>query len=97
MEDKAREIRAFLYSRVFNPVLSSPTASPYLKQGIMNTIRRMQGMDADDMVRYIHWLIEHGSETSGHFADQMRAEGFARFEDVRLEFDLRFSRVWQRS
>lgn len=97
MRDKEREIRAFLYSRVFTPVLDSATASPYLKQGIVNTICRLQSMDADDMVRYVHWLVEHGSDTSGLFAERMRTEGFTRFEDVRHEFDLRFSRTWLRS
>ena len=94
MGDKEREIRAFLHSRVFDPVLNAPHSSPRLKHGVMNTIRRMQDMDAYDMVRYFHWLVEHGSDTSGSFAEQMRAEGFTRFEDVRHEFDMRFSRTW---
>ncbi len=97
MGDKEREIRAFLHSRVFDPILHAPTASPSLKLGVLNTIRRLQDMDADDMVRYVHWLVEHGSDTSGSFAAQMRAEGFTRLEDIRHEFDARFSRVWRRS
>ena len=97
MPDKEREIRAFLYSRVFDPILNSPTASPELKQGVRNTIIRIQGQEANDIVRYIHWLIEHGSETSGSFAQQMHAEGFTRFEDIRHEFDARFSAAWLRS
>lgn len=95
--DKAREIRAFLFSRVFDPVLNSDRASDELKQGVRQTIQRLEGQDADDMVRYIHWLIEHGSETSGSFSHQMLEEGFTRFEDIRHEFDLRFSRTWRRS
>jgi len=97
MADKEREIRAFLHSRVFDPVLNSPFASPRVRRGVINTIHRMQGMDADDMVRYFHWLVEHGSDTSGSFAEQMRDEGFTRFEDIRHEFDVRFSRAWLRS
>ena len=96
MGDKEREMRAFLHSRVFDPVLNSPTASPRLKQGVRDTIRRMQDQDADDMARYFHWLVEHGSDTSGRFTEQLRAEGFTRFEDIRHEFDARFSRAWLR-
>lgn len=97
MAEKEREIRAFLHSRVFDPVLNSPHASPALRQGIMNTIRRLHDFDADDMVRYVHWLTEHGSDTSGSFAEQLRAEGFTRLEDIRAEFDARFSKTWLRS
>lgn len=97
MAEKEREIRAFLHSRIFDPVLNSPSASPELHRGIHNTIYRLHDFDADDMVRYIHWLLEHGSETSAAFAERMRAEGFQRFEDVRREFDARFNQRWLRS
>jgi hypothetical protein len=95
MHDRERALRAFLFSRIFDPILHSDSASEHLKYGIRNTIQRLEGQDADDIIRYIHWLTEHGSDTSGTFAAQMQAEGFTRFEDIRHELDLRFNRLWQ--
>lgn len=96
MHDRERALRAFLFSRIFDPILNSDSASETLKAGIRNTIQRLEGQDADDIVRYIHWLTEHGSDTSGAFAEQMRREGFMCFEDIRHELDLRFNSLWQR-
>ena len=96
MAEREREIRAFLHNRVFDPILDSPHASADLKRGVENTILRMSGFDADDIVRYVHWLVEHGSDTSGSFSEQIRAEGFTCFEDIRHDFDIRFVGRWRR-
>lgn len=46
---KEQEIMDFLHEHIFDPVLTSPTASDALKQGIRLTIMRMGRQDAAGM------------------------------------------------
>ncbi len=84
-----REIMDFLHEHVFAPVLSSPHASKALKQGVRLTMTRLEQRDAKGMIRYF-WSAVIGTERSVGFAAQMRAEGFARFEEAIDEFRIRF-------
>jgi hypothetical protein len=85
------EIMAFLRERVFDPILSSPKASNRLKQGVRYTIMRLNDLDAAGMVRY-YWSAVVGTDKSIAFAQDMRDEGYSRFEDrdVLDEFRVRF-------
>ena len=82
---KEAEIMSFLHEHVFDPILSSPTASPRLKQGVRLTITRMQQRDAIGMMSY-YWSAIIGTDKSTRFATEMRQEGFTRFEETIDEF-----------
>ncbi|KQQ17553.1 hypothetical protein ASF59_00055 [Methylobacterium sp. Leaf121] len=84
-------IMDFLQARVFQPILTSPTASERLKQGCRLTITRLEQRDAAKMVHYF-WSAVVGTERSTSFAAQMRLEGFDRFEEVISEFRARFEK-----
>ncbi len=84
-----QQIMDFLHQRVFDPVLTSPTASERLKQGIRLKIVRLEKRNAAGMVRYF-WSAVIGTERSIGFAAQMRQEGFSRFEESIEEFRVRF-------
>ena len=94
---KEAEIMAFLQQHVFEPILSSARASERLKQGVRMTIVRMSQRDAAGMVHY-YWSAIVGTERSVNFADDMRREGFTRFEDPGVidEFRRRFNDPWLR-
>jgi hypothetical protein len=85
------EIMDFLQDRVFQPVLTSPTASERLKQGVRLTITRMSQRDAAGMIHYF-WSAVVGTERSTSFAAQMRREGFERFEEAIEDFRARFDK-----
>lgn len=88
---KEAEIMDFLQDRVFQPVLTSPTASERLKQGVRLTITRMSQRDATGMIHYF-WSAVVGTERSTSFAAQMRREGFERFEEAIEDFRARFDK-----
>ena len=67
------------------PILTSPRASAKLKQGVRDTIMRMQERDAAGMIQY-YWSAIIGTEKSKGFSAQMRNEGFSRFEEAIDEF-----------
>ena len=79
----------FLHQRIFDPILQSSEASEKLKQGVRYTIMRMEQRDAAGMIGY-YWSAIIGTERSIGFAEQMRREGFGRFEEALEEFRLRF-------
>lgn len=95
---KKAELVGFLHERVFDPILRSDRASDRLKQGVRLTIMRMNERDAGGMVRY-YWSAIVGTERSIRFAEDMRREGFTRFEDPDTldEFRRRFNDEWLRS
>ena len=93
---KEQELMDFLQLRVFQPVLSSRTASKGLKSGVNLTIYRMNQRDAAGMVQYF-WSAIIGTERSVGFAQQMKKEGFDRFEEVIDDFRVRFNDVWLNS
>ena len=88
-------VMAYLHEHVFDPILESKTASAGLKKGIRLTIMRLMERDAKGMVHY-YWSAISGTDRSIRFADEMRNEGFIRFEetieDFRRRFDDRFLR-----
>ena len=94
--NKEEEIMQFLHENVFDPILSSKDASENLKKGVRYTIMRLKERDALGMIQY-YWSAIIGTERSIGFAQQMRAEGFTRFEEVIDEFRDRFSDRWLRS
>ena len=89
---------AFLHEHVFDPILQSDLASNRLKQGVNYTIMRMKERDPAGMVQY-YWSAIIGTERSIQFAEDMRREGFTRFEDTEVldEFRRRFNDDWIRS
>lgn len=87
---------AFLHERVFDPVLNSASVSPNIKAGVNLTITRMQQRDAVGMIQYF-WSAIVGTEHSVRFAQLMKDEGFARFEEVREDFQSRFNDEWLES
>jgi predicted glycosyl hydrolase (DUF1957 family) len=90
---KKTEVLRFLHEQVFDPVLASPTASQSLKNGIRQTIMRMNERDANGIVQF-YWSAIIGTERSTSFARKMREEGFARFEEILEEFRDRFNHKW---
>jgi hypothetical protein len=97
-EEKKAELMAFLHEKVFNPILESPDASQRLKSGVRLTIIRMNECDPRGMVQY-YWAVIRGTDRSIRFAEDMRREGFTRFEDEEIleEFRVRFGDRWLRS
>ena len=97
-EAKKRELMIFLHEHVFDPILQSNLASNRLKQGVNYTIMRMKERDPAGMVQY-YWSAIIGTERSIQFAEDMRREGFTRFEDPEVldEFRRRFNDDWIRS
>ena len=83
------QIMQFLNKRVFSPILNSNDASPALKSGVRYTIMRMNERDAPGMIDYF-WSAMKGTPRSIGFAAKMEREGFDRFEEVFVEFRLRF-------
>lgn len=83
------EIIAFLDERVFDPVLTSSTASAGLKNGVRLTRVRLRHRDAAGMLNYF-WSGVIGKDRSRGFAARMRHEGFDRFEEAIDEFRERF-------
>ena len=92
---KEQEVMDFLHEHIFDPVLTSTTASESLKQGIRLTIMRMGRQDAAGMVQY-YWSAIVGTERSIGFAARMRQEGFTRFEEALEEFRVRFDNAFLR-
>lgn len=95
LDAKQQQIMSYLHEHIFQPVLTSPSASEQLKSGIRFTIMRMEQLEAPKMIQYF-WSAIIGTERSIGFAAKMQAEGFTRFEeifqDVRVRFDDRFLR-----
>ena len=87
---KEEEIMTFLNENVFDPILSSESASESLKKGVRYTIMRLEQRDAKGMISYYGSAIV-GTERSTEFARQMRDEGYTRFEEVIDEFRDRFN------
>lgn len=98
MDTKKAEILAFLHEHVFDPILSSPTASEKLKKGVRYTIMRMNERDAAGCRQY-YWSAIIGTDRSIPFANAMRDEGFSRFEDREIleQFRTMFDDDWLRS
>lgn len=94
-EAKKAELMAFLHEHVFDPILESPQASERLKRGVRLTIMRMNERDPAGMVQY-YWSAIVGTDRSINFAEDMRSEGFSRFEDPGIidEFRRRFGDRW---
>ena len=90
---KEQEIMEFLDGKVFQPVLTSSSASKELRAGINMTITRLNQRDAAGMVQYF-WSAVIGTERSIGFAHRMKKEGFVRFEEVLEEFRERFNDTW---
>ena len=90
---KKVEILAFLHEQVFDPILSSSTASKSLKQGVRYTIMRLEERDPGGIVSY-YWSAIVGTDRSVEFARQMRGEGFTRFEEIIDMFRDRFGDRW---
>jgi hypothetical protein len=68
-------------------------ASKELKAGVNLTITRLRQRDAIGMVQYF-WSAVIGTEKSISFAQRMKQEGFARFEEVLEEFRVKFNDKW---
>lgn len=92
---KEEEIFLFLETSVFEPILTSPTASEKLKRGVRLTMVRLKERDAAGMIQYF-WSAIVGTERSVPFATEMKAEGFTRFEECIDEFRARFNDAWLR-
>ena len=92
---KEQEIMDFLYKNVFDPILNSPNASDTLKKGVNYTVMRMNQKDAMGMIKY-YWSAIIGTDRSTNFANQMKTEGFIRFEEIIDEFRDKFNNEWIR-
>ena len=90
---KEDELMQYLHEHVFDPILDSATASKKLKQGVRMTITRMRQRDAAGMIHY-YWSAITGTDRSTAFASLMEAEGFTRFEEVRVDFNKKFNDAW---
>lgn len=90
---KKAEVLALLHAQVFDPILSSPSASSALKQGVRYTIMRLEERDPAGIVSY-YWSAIVGTDRSVDFARQMRSEGFTRFEEIIDDSRDRFGDRW---
>lgn len=86
---REREIMGFLHKHVFDPILSSRSASTALKSGVRLTIVRLEQRSAEKMIQY-YWNAIIGTERSVGFSVRMRQAGFTRFEETIDEFRQRF-------
>jgi hypothetical protein len=86
---KEKDIMDFLHAHVFDPILTSPTASSSLKSGVRLTIVRMERLSAEKMIQY-YWNAVIGTERSVGFSAKMRQEGFLRFEETLEDFRRQF-------
>ena len=93
---KEDEILNFLSKNVFQPILTSKTASQELKSRVNLTIIRIKQRDAEGMRQYF-WSAIIGTERSTKFAKRMKQEGFTRFEEVIDEFRDKFNDTWLHS
>jgi hypothetical protein len=93
---KELEFMLYLREHVFDPILTSPSASRSLKAGVRFTINRMEERNAAGMVQYF-WSAIIGTPRSIGFAARMKNEGFTRFEEVLEEVRVRFNDKWLRS
>ena len=94
--DKKKEVLDYLHENVFDPILNSSKASRGLKQGVQLTIMRMNERDHAGIVHYYLSAIS-GTDRSIKFADDMKAEGFTRFEEIFEDFRIRFDDKWLKS
>jgi predicted glycosyl hydrolase (DUF1957 family) len=96
---REQQIMDYLHEHVFDPILNSPQASERLTRGVRLTITRMRQRDALGMLSY-YWSAIIGTERSTPFAEEMRREGFSRFEeiidDMRARFDPTFSNKFRK-
>lgn len=90
---KKDEILEFLSENVFDPILTSKTASKELKAGVNLTIARLKQRDAVGIAQYF-WAAIAGTDRSTKFAKRMKDEGFTRFEEVRKKFKKKFDDEW---
>ena len=93
--EKKEELLAFLQENIFDPIQNSPTSSIILKQGIRLIIMRMKNKDPQGIIDFYRSKVI-GSEKITKFAEQMKAEGFTRFEEIADEFQKRFNEKWLR-
>lgn len=91
---KEQELMNFLHEKVFDPILSSPTASGKIKSGVNLTIGRMNKLPAEKMVHYFWSAL--ANENAITFSKHMKEEGLTRFEDVMEEFRDKFNDTWIR-
>lgn len=89
------EIMDFLHEKVFDPILDSRTALPKTKSGVNLTVARMSRLSAEKMIQYFWSALV--MENAQRFADELKAEGQPRFEDVQEEFKRRFDDSWLQS
>jgi hypothetical protein len=96
MGKKELELLNYLKQKVFNPILTSDSASFRLKQGVRHTVKIMRKLDAKGMLSY-YWNSIIGSSRSRNFSRLMKEEGFTRFEEVTDEIRKKFDDKWFRS
>jgi hypothetical protein len=96
MGKKELELLNYLKQKVFNPILTSDSASFKLKQGVRHTVNTMRKLDAKGMLSY-YWSSIIGSSKSRSFAKLMKEEGFTRFEEVVDEMRVKFDDKWYRN
>lgn len=89
---KEEEIMGFLHEKVFDPILDSRTAPAKTKSGVHLTIARMSRLSAEKMRQYFWSALV--TENAQRFAEELKAEGLPRFEDVQEEFKQRFDDSW---
>lgn len=89
---KEQELMNFLHQKVFDPILSSPSAPTKIKSGVNLTIARMNKLSAEKMVQYFWSAL--ATDNAIAFSKQMKAEGLTRFEDVMEEFRDKFNDNW---
>ena len=75
---KEEEIMRFLEEHIFEPILSSSSASKKLKQGVRLTKMRMGKRD-DEGMRHYYWSAIVGTEKSIGFAKILKKEGHILF------------------
>lgn len=98
--DVQADMLDYLHSRVFDPILTSPTASPSAKAGVRLTATRLEAFrnqpEGADKINHFFWAAISGTEESVRFFDLLKLEKLPSFEAEFDEFRRRWVADWDR-
>lgn len=94
--EKKAEILSYFHLQILDPILISLTASQSLKRQICQAMRKMGRYDSCTVLK-CYWTEIQGEDRRTKLADQMRDEGFPRFEQMAEEVKMKFNTTWLRS
>jgi len=98
--DVQSDMLEYLHQRVFDPILSSPTASQSAKAGARLTVNRLEAYrnqpEGAYKIHHFFWSAISGTEKSVRFFDILKSENLPSFEAQYDEFRRRWTTDWDR-